>query len=402
MSEVDDGRARLLIVDDEPEIRNVLHDFLCETYGCVTASSAEEALALLLGADEPFDLIISDITMTGMGGLEMIPRALQLAPESVIIMISGSQTLESAIQALRAGAFDYIMKPFDLTHVEVTIRRALQHHDLIQAKRLYETYLEELIRQRTSELNQALLSLEDSYRTTLKALVVALEMRDADTHGHSGRVVSFSLRLGRELGLDADQMRSLEFGALLHDIGKIGVPDAILRKPSPLTDEEWTLMRQHPELGERILGGIKFLEGAARVVGQHHERWDGSGYPSGLRGEEIDLNARIFSVADAFDAIVSNRVYSPGKSYDRAAAELERCSGRHFDPSVVAAFHRVLIEEWKELSERSLKGAIDEVGRTGEGVERPIVPSSIAGSMSNEWIQKLQKTAFFKRKNLAA
>jgi HD-GYP domain-containing protein (c-di-GMP phosphodiesterase class II) len=147
-------------------------------------------------------------------------------------------------------------------------------------------------------------------------------------------------------------MRSLEFGSLLHDIGKIGVPDAILRKPAGLTDAEWTKMRRHPDLGRKILRGIKFLEGAALVVAQHHERWDGAGYPVGLRGAKIDLNARIFSVADAFDAITSDRVYRAGKSYEEAAAELERSAGTQFDPEIVAAFRRVPKGEWEELRVR--------------------------------------------------
>ena len=401
MSRVDVNQARLLIVDDEPEIRNVLHDFLCESYRCEAVGSAEEALARL--STEEFDLIISDITMKGMSGLEFVPYALNLAPELVIIMISGMQTIESAIGALRTGAFDYIMKPFDLRHVEVAIQRALKHHELLQAKRRYEHYLEDLIRQRTDELNQALSSVEDSYRMTLKALAAALETRDTDTHGHSERVVTFSLRLGREMGLDKDQLRSLEFGSLLHDIGKIGIPDAILRKPTRLTDEEWEKMRQHPQLGERILCGIKFLEGAARVVGQHHEKWDGSGYPRGLRAEEIDLNARIFAVADAFDAIISHRVYRAGKSYELAAAELDRCAGQHFDHQVVAAFYRVPPGEWTQLHDHSLTGRDGEVDHNfNAGRERNSETSSTDGRASGEWTKKPQKKAFVKRHNLAA
>jgi HD-GYP domain-containing protein (c-di-GMP phosphodiesterase class II) len=152
--------------------------------------------------------------------------------------------------------------------------------------------------------------------------------------------------------LDAEQTRSLEFGSLLHDIGKIGVPDAILRKPGALSESEWVRMREHPLHGQRILRGIEFLEGASRVVAQHHERWDGSGYPVGLRGGEIDLNARIFAVADAFDAITSDRVYRVGKSYEAAARELEEWAGRQFDPDVVEAFRRVPPEEWEELRRR--------------------------------------------------
>jgi HD-GYP domain-containing protein (c-di-GMP phosphodiesterase class II) len=188
----------------------------------------------------------------------------------------------------------------------------------------------------------------------LKALTAALETRDAETHGHSERVVTFSLRLGRELGLDRTQMTALEFGSLLHDIGKIGVPDAILRKPAKLDEDEWAKMREHPLHGQAILNEIEFLEGAARVVAQHHERWDGSGYPLGLRGEEIELNARIFAVADAFDAMISDRVYRRGRSYEAAAEELDAWSGRQFDPQVVEAFHRVAREDWEELRRLSV------------------------------------------------
>jgi putative nucleotidyltransferase with HDIG domain len=292
--------------------------------------------------------------MGGMSGLDMVPHVLAESPETVVVMISGVQTIESAIKALRAGAFDYIMKPFDLRQVEAAVKRALEYHDLRVAKRRYENHLEELVKQRTAELDEALDSLEDAYRTTLKALAHALETRDAETHGHSERVVTFSLRLGRELGLDKEQMRSLEFGSLLHDIGKIGVPDAILRKPAKLTEEEWVKMREHPLHGQQILRGIEFLEGAARVVAQHHEKWNGSGYPLGLRGEEIDLNARIFAVADAFDAMTSDRVYRAGKPYEAAAEELEKFSGIQFDPKVVEAFHRVPREDWEDLRRRSL------------------------------------------------
>ena len=352
MSKTLGTRARILVADDEPEIRHVLSDLLSPLYDCGTVGSAEEALEQLPGG--AYDLVISDIMMGGMSGLELIPRVSEFSPDAVVIMISGVQTVESAINALRAGAFDYVMKPFDLHHVEAAVSRALEHHYLRVEKRRYETYLEEMVAQRTEELDGALSSLGDAYRTTLKALTAALETRDLETHGHSERVVNFSLRLGRELNLDAEQMRSLEFGSLLHDIGKIGVPDAILRKPAKLTEEEWVRMREHPLHGQKILRGIEFLEGAARVVAQHHEKWDGSGYPLGLRGTQIDLNARIFAVADAFDAITSDRVYRAGRSYGEALAELETYAGRQFDPRIVEAFRRVPREEWDAIRRRSL------------------------------------------------
>lgn len=345
-------RPRILVVDDEPEIRDVLCELLSLDYECAPASSAEEALTMLRGS--PFNLIISDIMMGGMSGLEMIPHVLADSPETVVLMISGVQTIESAIKALRAGAFDYIMKPFDLRQVEMAVRRALETCELRAAKRRYENHLEELVEQRTAELDNALVSVEDAYRSTLKALAQALETRDAETHGHSERVVTFSLRLGHELNLGKDQLKALEFGSLLHDIGKIGVPDAILRKPAKLSSEEWVKMREHPLHGQQILREIKFLEGAAKVVAQHHEKWDGSGYPFGLRDEEIDMNARIFAVADAFDAMTSDRVYRAARPYEAAAAELDRCSNSQFDPQVVEAFHSVPREDWEDLRRRSI------------------------------------------------
>src|SRR5688572_30403565 len=346
------ARPRILIVDDEPEITAILMDLFSGEYDCDSAPSAEEAIETLKNRE--FELVVSDITMPGMSGLDMIPHVKQLSPNSVVVMISGMQTVESAIGALRLGAFDYVMKPFDLRQVEAVVTRALEHQDLIVAKQRYENHLEELVEQRTAELDHTLNSLEDAYRSTLKALTAALETRDLETHGHSERVVTYSLRLGREYGLDPSRMKSLEFGSLLHDIGKIGVPDLILRKPAKLTDEEWVLMREHPLHGQQILRGIEFLEGPARVVAQHHEKWDGSGYPLGLQGDDIDLCARIFSVADAFDAITSDRVYRRGKSYQEAADELDEWAGRQFDPKVVEAFHRVPQQDWEELHKRSL------------------------------------------------
>ena len=219
MSKTMGRRARVLIADDEPEIRNVLYDLLSPAYDCAAVGSAEEALARL--SERGYDLVISDIMMGGMSGLEMIPRVLERSPDTVVIMISGVQTVESAIHALRAGAFDYVMKPFDLQHVEAAVSRALEHHSLRVEKRRYETYLEEMVEQRTSELNRALGSLGDAYRSTLKSLTAALEARDSETHGHSERVVNFSLRLGRELGLEANLERAQE---IIYEAAQAGAP----------------------------------------------------------------------------------------------------------------------------------------------------------------------------------
>lgn len=342
-------RTRILIADDDEEIRAVLFEYLSDSYECLSVDSAERALESL--ERERFNLIISDVMMNGMSGLQLVPHIAALSPNTLVILISGAQAIENAIEALRVGAFDYIMKPFDLRQVGTVVKRALTHQKLLEDKRRYENYLEELVVQRTTELDKALGSLEGAYRSTLKSLVAALETRDAETHGHSERVVNYSLRLGQELKIDDKQLRELEFGSLLHDIGKIGVPDAVLRKPAGLDDDEWLRMREHPGLGQQILRGIDFLEGAIAVVAQHHERWDGAGYPDKLKGAEIDIKARIFAVADAYDAMTSDRVYRQGKTFAAAVKELERCAGAQFDPQIVAAFKRVPQHEWEKLSQ---------------------------------------------------
>lgn len=351
MFSIDDIPTRLLIIDDEPDLRDVLTSFLETTYECDEADSAEAGLRLI--RQQTYAVVITDINLTGMSGLDLIPLIKEQAPDTVVLVISGQKGIENAIAALRNGAFDYIVKPFDLHHVDTAVHRAIEHYKLQVIKRRYDYHLEELVAERTAQLDEAFDEIENSYRSTLKALVQALETRDFETHGHSERVVTFSLRLGYELGLSSDKLRALEFGALLHDIGKIGVPDAILRKPAKLTDEEWKKMRLHPIYGQQILRNISFLEGAAFVVGQHHEKWDGSGYPLGLKGEEIDISARIFSVVDAFDAIISDRVYRAGKSYEEAATEIEAHTGKQFDPEVVSAFHRVPKDDWETLRRRS-------------------------------------------------
>jgi HD-GYP domain-containing protein (c-di-GMP phosphodiesterase class II) len=283
-----------------------------------------------------------------------MPYLQELSPRTIPVFISDADAAGNTVRAFRAGAFEVIQKPFELKKADIIIEKAFGKYELRCLKDRYQYHLEELVAERTVELDKALEEVENSYRSTLKALVQALETRDFETHGHSERVVTFSLRLGYELGLEKEALRDLELGALLHDIGKIGVPDAVLRKPAKLNDDEWAKMKLHPQHGQKILRNIPFLEGAARIVAQHHERWDGEGYPFGLRGEDIDIGARIFAVVDAFDAMVSDRVYRKGCSYDDALAELERHAGTQFDPLVVEAFKAIPKEDWEILRQRSL------------------------------------------------
>jgi response regulator RpfG family c-di-GMP phosphodiesterase len=344
----------ILIVDDEAPVRKILVDFLGRKYLCITAASAEEATRML--AVGPANLVLTDINMPGASGLELCETILRSHPDTAVVVMSGNTEIEYAIEAMRQGAFDYITKPFDLAQVMMSVERALNYQDLVSAKRTYEASLELTVHQRTQELrsvnqdlNQTLEVLYSNYRATLRALAEALEARDCETRGHSDRVVAYCLRLGREMGLAHSDLIRLEQGALLHDIGKIGVPDAILLKRGGLSETEWTEMRRHIAYGLRIIDRIDFLSGARPVVGQHHEKYDGSGYPAGLQGRAIHINARIFAVADAFDAITSDRPYRQARSYAEARDEIIACADTHFDPLVVKGFLRIQEGEWAEI-----------------------------------------------------
>ena len=343
----------LLVIDNVQTRRNLITSFLSRKYLCDETDQINVALEKI--REKEYAVILTAFSLHNLQGTDLIPLLQKNSPRSVLIFISDQPIVGNTVRAFRAGAFEVIQKPFELKKIEMGVDKAFAQYELKCLKDRYQYHLEELVAERTAELDKALEEIENSYRMTLKALVQALETRDFETHGHSERVVTFSLRLGYELGLDKDALRDLELGALLHDIGKIGVPDAVLRKPAKLNDEEWNKMKLHPLHGQKILRNIGFLEGATRVVSQHHEKWDGSGYPAGLRGEEIDIGARIFSVVDAFDAMVSDRVYRKGCSYEDAVAELERFAGTQFDPVIVEAFKHVPKEDWEILRQRSLK-----------------------------------------------
>ena len=347
-------KASILIVDDDEAIRGLLSACLDGSYWCTTAASAEEAVTLLQSGS--FNLVLSDITMPGKSGLELCRYVQETCPRTVVVMISAMVEVDYAVQAMRQGAFDYITKPFDLAYVKLAVERALRYEQAIEEKHRYEQVLEERVRIRIDELRSAnedlnfmLDTLYRNYRATLRGLARTLEARDIETRGHSDRVVAYSMRLGKRMGLTSNDLIALEQGALLHDIGKVGVPDAVLLKPGSLTTDEWVRMREHVGHGLRIIDGVEFLSGARWVVGQHHEKYDGSGYPNRLRGDAIHVHARIFAVADAFDAIRSDRPYRAGQSHEIASEEIAAGSGSHFDPKVVNAFMSICKEEWEGI-----------------------------------------------------
>ncbi len=337
--------ARILIVDDDEFVRDIIARKLrSQGYLCQACENGERALESLSGAE--YDLLLTDVNMPGMSGIELVKKVQVSDPALAIILVTSITDLEFAVQSLKQGAYDFVGKPFSLEDVTMAVTRALEKRRLVLDNQRYRRLLEEQVARRTEQLKNALDVLEATYHSTLMALGTALDSRDADTGWHSFRVTLYTNRISREMGMEPAVIRHIEQGALLHDIGKIGIPDALLRKPDRLNEAEWVLMRKHPEIGFRILSGVKFLEGAALIVLHHQERYDGTGYPCGLRGTEISMGARIFAVADTLDSMTSERPFQSAATFKEAREEIIRGSGSKFDPEVVKAFEKVPVEEW--------------------------------------------------------
>ncbi len=343
-----DKSARVLIVDDEESVRAVLYRALSPVYpACSTAHSALDALARIQNGQ--FELVISDVMMPGMSGVELLRQVKEQDPDIAVMMITGVMDINTAIDCMQIGAYDFISKPFELGSIHRAVERALERRRLMLENRFYERELERKVLERTEELNRALRDVDESYLITLEALVTALDAREHETRTHSQRVREYSLVLGARLGLGSEELVQLGRGALLHDVGKIGVPDSILLKPDRLTECEWVEMRRHPQIGHDILKGIQFLSPAAEIVYAHQERWDGRGYPLGIGGTSIPLGARIFGIADTLDAITSDRPYRPAATFEVAWEEIRRCADTQFDPTVVDAFLSSRPAEWKAI-----------------------------------------------------
>ena len=346
-------RPSVLIVDDERMIRDLLGDvFTAGGYQCRLASNGVEAIEAFQ-AERPA-LSITDVRMPVLDGLQFLKQALTLDPDAAVLVLTGVGDVQTAVEVLNGGAFDFIQKPVDPEQLLLIAGRALERRQLVVERRQHQELLERRVTEATSELAATVRHLEDSYLFTLEALGSAIDTRDIGTHAHSRRVRGYSLAIARAHGVPESDMPDIEHGVLLHDIGKIGIPDAILLKPGPLTPEEWAVMRSHPDIGRRLVEKIPFLRGAVSIVYHHHERWDGTGYPLGLRGEEIPLGPRIFALADALDAMTFDRPYSRAISFETARDEVKRCSGTHFDPAVVDTFLTIPLQTFADIRRRSL------------------------------------------------
>ncbi len=341
--------VRMLVVDADSSVRNVIGILLRdEGYLPTLVDNAEAALELARAGEYP--LVITDMKLPDKDGAWLRDRLHEARPETAIIMLTAHGDAEDAVESLHKGATDYLLKPPKVTDLVRAIERALSTRRLDQARQRYRTSLERRVRDRTAELQQALRDLETTYTTTLWALVAALDARERELSNHSQRVVRYTLAVARRLGLPDQALPDIGRGALLHDLGKIGITDAILLKPGKLTDGEWVVMRTHPQMGYDILKAIPFLGSPADIVLAHQERFDGTGYPGGLAGESVPLGARIFAIADTYDSITSDRPYRKKQTPEAAREEIQRCSGTQFDPRCVGAFLTITIPELEELA----------------------------------------------------
>lgn len=381
----------ILVVDDDISVRTIVSAMLEPAgYEPVLAGSAEDAIRRLTNGLEP-RLILSDIVMTGMTGLALLDHVRGRHPEIPMVMVSGVSDLAVAIGTLRNGAYDYLLKPFERDQLLGTVMRALEYRALVEQNNMYRSHLEELVAARTEMLNSAIGDLERSYDITLEALGDALDLKDTETEGHSRRVTAYTIALARAMQLPPQEIRTIARGAFLHDVGKMAIPDAILLKPGRLTRDEQTTMREHCARGYQMLRKIPYLREAAEIVYSHQEHFNGSGYPRGLRGEEIPVGARIFAVADALDAITSDRPYRNATSFATARREIKKNIGTQFDPDVVNVFLQMPERVWEDLR-AEIQGEAQRFNPFSLGAVKHLLPRKETPGAKNGILKNMPET----------
>ncbi len=342
-------KEHILIVDDEEMIRDLLTSALQqEKYVCHQAANVDEAFMLL--ERQQIDLVISDIMMPGRSGVELLRDLKKADPDIAVLMITGLSDMNTAMECVHLGADDYITKPFGINRVVLTVKNLIERRCLAIEKKNYQASLEFKVMEQTEQIRSAMNELSHAYDSTLTALVRALDAREKEVGYHSERVMNFTVFLAKKLGIAGRELEELAKGALLHDIGKIGISDNILLKPGQLDDNEWIEMRRHPQVGYAILSEIEFLKAPTEIILGHHERFDGTGYPKRIKGDQIPIGARIFALVDTLDAMTSDRPYRRALPFEAVSREIIKNSGTQFDPQIAELFLSINRSHWEECA----------------------------------------------------
>ncbi|HZU42093.1 MAG TPA: HD domain-containing phosphohydrolase [Terriglobales bacterium] len=350
---------KLLVVDDELPVVDCISEALTDRAATITGvSNVPQALTAL--EKDAFDIALCDVYMPETNGLELLAMAQRAHWDMSFIMITGKSNVKDLSTSVRLQAADFLLKPFTIRELITSVERTFERLQAQRRTRHELQSLQDALQRRTLDLELTTRSLEDNYRTTLETLVDALDAREHETCAHSFRVRAYTMHLARLAGYPWSMQSALENAALLHDIGKIAISDAILLKPAKLTPEQFDEVKKHAVIGEQILSHIEFLRPAAKIVRHHHERFDGKGYPDELAADQIPLGARLFAVADTLDAMLSDRCYRKAPGYEAARKEILSCSGTQFDPFVVELAAKIPEDVWYELR----RGAEEEARNT--------------------------------------